>query len=190
MYFSLYQLSLIDACDDSNFWSSWFQLPSIEILLKSPPVGRDQKRPPIVVLIICPTRELASQAAAEANTLLKYHPSLGVQVVIGGTRFTLEQKRMQANHCQVSFFIIREQVSCINWMSCPLLFLPFGCKMRMVRGGPRKMRGKGRKMIPYFYWAIRSRVIATWMCCRHAYHLKSLIKANYFHLEIVNWEIY
>ncbi|KAL0426110.1 UNVERIFIED_CONTAM: DEAD-box ATP-dependent RNA helicase 31 [Sesamum radiatum] len=57
--------------------------------------------PSILVLVICPTRELASQAAAEANTLLKYHPSIGVQVVIGGTRLALEQKRMQANPCQI-----------------------------------------------------------------------------------------
>ncbi|KAK9280288.1 hypothetical protein L1049_013976 [Liquidambar formosana] len=78
-----------------------FLLPSIEVVVKSPPVGRDQKRPPILVLVICPTRELASQAAAEANTLLKYHPTIGVQVVIGGTRLTLEQKRMQANPCQI-----------------------------------------------------------------------------------------
>ncbi|KAF3439877.1 hypothetical protein FNV43_RR18155 [Rhamnella rubrinervis] len=78
-----------------------FLLPSIEIVEKSPPVARDQKRPPILVLVICPTRELASQAAAEANTLLKYHPSIGVQVVIGGTRLALEQKRMQANPCQI-----------------------------------------------------------------------------------------
>lgn len=80
-----------------------FQLPSIEVVANSPPIARDQKRPPILVLVICPTRELASQAAAEANTLLKYHPSIGVQVVIGGTRLALEQKRMQANPCQVSF---------------------------------------------------------------------------------------
>lgn len=79
-----------------------FQLPSIEVVAKSPPIARDQKRSPILVLVICPTRELASQAAAEANTLLKYHPSIGVQVVIGGTRLALEQKRMQANPCQVS----------------------------------------------------------------------------------------
>ncbi|KAL6982091.1 DEAD-box ATP-dependent RNA helicase 31 [Sarracenia purpurea var. burkii] len=78
-----------------------FQLPSIEVVVKSPPVSRDQKRPPILVLVICPTRELASQAAAEANTLLKYHPSVGVEVVIGGTRLPLEQKRMQANPCQI-----------------------------------------------------------------------------------------
>ncbi|KAI3444426.1 hypothetical protein Pfo_001091 [Paulownia fortunei] len=78
-----------------------FLLPAIELVVKSPQIARDQKRPPILVLVICPTRELASQAAAEANTLLKYHPSIGVQVVIGGTRLTLEQKRMQANPCQI-----------------------------------------------------------------------------------------
>lgn len=71
-------------------------------MAKSPPVERDQKRPPIHVLVVCPTRELATQAAKEADTLLKYHPSIGVQVVIGGTRLPLEQKRMQANPCQVS----------------------------------------------------------------------------------------
>ncbi|CAN6444388.1 unnamed protein product [Victoria cruziana] len=78
-----------------------FLLPAIELVEKLPPVGRDQKRPPINVLIICPTRELANQAAAEASKLLKYHPSVGVQVVIGGTRLPLEQKRMQANPCQI-----------------------------------------------------------------------------------------
>ncbi|KAJ4953836.1 hypothetical protein NE237_030668 [Protea cynaroides] len=78
-----------------------FLLPAIEAVVKSPPGDRDQKRSPIFVLVICPTRELASQAAAEANKLLKYHPSIGVQVVIGGTRLGLEQKRMQANPCQI-----------------------------------------------------------------------------------------
>ena len=71
-------------------------------MAKSPPSDRDHRRPPISVLVICPTRELASQAAAEANKLLKYHPTIGVQVVIGGTRLALEQKRMQANPCQVN----------------------------------------------------------------------------------------
>ncbi|KAK9051397.1 hypothetical protein SSX86_028024 [Deinandra increscens subsp. villosa] len=78
-----------------------FLLPSIEVVVKSPAVGRDQKRPPILVLVICPTRELASQAAMEANKLIKYHSSIGVQVVIGGTRLGLEQKRMQASPCQI-----------------------------------------------------------------------------------------
>ncbi|KAG5141953.1 hypothetical protein JHK82_017648 [Glycine max] len=78
-----------------------FLLPSIEVVAKSPPSDRDHRRPPIAVLVICPTRELASQAAAEATKLLKYHPTIGVQVVIGGTRLALEQKRMQANPCQI-----------------------------------------------------------------------------------------
>ncbi|XP_050385823.1 DEAD-box ATP-dependent RNA helicase 31-like [Argentina anserina] len=78
-----------------------FLLPSIEVVVNSPPIGRDHKRPPISVLVICPTRELANQAAVEATKLLKYHPSIGVQVVIGGTRLALEQKRMQANPCQI-----------------------------------------------------------------------------------------
>ncbi|MED6161440.1 hypothetical protein PIB30_060752 [Stylosanthes scabra] len=78
-----------------------FLLPSIEVVANSPPTDRDHKRPPIHVLVICPTRELASQAAAEAGKLLKYHPTIGVQVVIGGTRLALEQKRMQANPCQI-----------------------------------------------------------------------------------------
>ncbi|KAH9731613.1 DEAD-box ATP-dependent RNA helicase 31 [Citrus sinensis] len=66
-----------------------FLLPSIEVVIKSPPVDRDQKRPPILVLVICPTRELATQAATEASTLLKYHPSIGVQVVIGGDSWAM-----------------------------------------------------------------------------------------------------
>ncbi|KAG1330335.1 DEAD-box ATP-dependent RNA helicase 31-like [Cocos nucifera] len=78
-----------------------FLLPAIELVAKLPPVDRDQKRPPINVLVICPTRELADQAATEANKLLKCHPAIGVQVVMGGTRLTLEQKRMQANPCQI-----------------------------------------------------------------------------------------
>ncbi|CAN8251751.1 unnamed protein product [Cochlearia groenlandica] len=78
-----------------------FLLPSIEAVVKAPPISPDNKRPPILALVICPTRELATQASTEANTLLKYHPTIGVQVVIGGTRLGLEQKRMQTNPCQI-----------------------------------------------------------------------------------------
>ncbi|KAJ6334648.1 hypothetical protein OIU78_011502 [Salix suchowensis] len=41
------------------------------------------------------------EAATEAKVLLKYHPGIGVQVVIGGVRIALEQKSMQANLCQI-----------------------------------------------------------------------------------------
>ncbi|PNY08991.1 DEAD-box ATP-dependent RNA helicase 31-like protein [Trifolium pratense] len=78
-----------------------FLLPSIEAVVKSPPSDRNQMRKPILVLIICPTRELACQAAAEASKLLKYHPTIGAQVVIGGTNLSVEQKRIQKNPCQI-----------------------------------------------------------------------------------------
>ncbi|GAB2229283.1 hypothetical protein Droror1_Dr00023421 [Drosera rotundifolia] len=78
-----------------------FLLPSIEVVVNSPPVRRHQKRPPILVLVKCPTRELANQAAKEANTLLKYHPSIGVQVVIEGTKLPAEQKSMHASPCLI-----------------------------------------------------------------------------------------
>ncbi|CAL9107249.1 unnamed protein product [Musa textilis] len=78
-----------------------FLLPAIEVISRLPPVSHDKKRPSINVLVICPTRELALQAAAEANKLLKYHPSIGVQAVIGGTRLTQEQRHLQANPCQI-----------------------------------------------------------------------------------------
>ncbi|MCI58244.1 putative DEAD-box ATP-dependent RNA helicase 48-like protein, partial [Trifolium medium] len=42
------------------------------------------RAPPIYVLILCPTRELASQIAAEAKVLLKYHDGIGVQTLVGG----------------------------------------------------------------------------------------------------------
>ncbi|KQK18080.1 DEAD-box ATP-dependent RNA helicase 31 [Brachypodium distachyon] len=76
-----------------------FLLPAIEVVSKLPP--NDQKKPPISVVVVCPTRELADQAAAEANKLLKFHASIGVQLVIGGTRMALEQKRMHTNPCQI-----------------------------------------------------------------------------------------
>ncbi|CAM0910385.1 unnamed protein product [Alopecurus aequalis] len=78
-----------------------FLLPAVEVVSKLPPHDHDKKRPPISVVVVCPTRELADQAAVEANKLLKFHPSIGVQLVIGGTRMALEQKRMHTNPCQI-----------------------------------------------------------------------------------------
>ncbi|KAF5199636.1 Dead-box atp-dependent rna helicase [Thalictrum thalictroides] len=78
-----------------------FLLPAIEAIVKLVPDDHDQMRPPINVLVVCPTRELASQVAAEAAKLLKYHSSIGVQIVIGGVRLVSEQKRLQANPCQI-----------------------------------------------------------------------------------------
>jgi len=60
-----------------------------------------QRVPPIYVLILCPTRELASQIAAEARVLLKYHDGLGAQMLVGGTRFKDDLKRLESDACQV-----------------------------------------------------------------------------------------
>ncbi|CAA2992323.1 DEAD-box ATP-dependent RNA helicase 31-like [Olea europaea subsp. europaea] len=78
-----------------------FLLPAIEAIVKSPPIAHDQKHSPILVLVLCPTRELASQVAAEAGKLLKYHPSIGAQVVIGGIKIAQEQKQMRKNSFQI-----------------------------------------------------------------------------------------
>jgi len=78
--------------------------------VKSPPSDRGQNQTPILVLVVCPTRELACQAAAEATKLLKYHPTIGAQVVIGGTSLGSEQKRIRKNPCQVSSFSLPQQI--------------------------------------------------------------------------------
>eukprot|EP00268_Persea_americana_P069645 TRINITY_DN9935_c0_g1_i1.p1 TRINITY_DN9935_c0_g1~~TRINITY_DN9935_c0_g1_i1.p1 ORF type:complete len:832 (-),score=175.88 TRINITY_DN9935_c0_g1_i1:466-2961(-) len=78
-----------------------FLLPAIESVLQATSSGRNQRVPPILVLVLSPTRELASQIAAEANVLLKYHVGIGVQTLIGGTRFKVDQKRLESDPCQI-----------------------------------------------------------------------------------------
>ncbi|KAL1214537.1 putative DEAD-box ATP-dependent RNA helicase 48 [Cardamine amara subsp. amara] len=79
-----------------------FLLPAIETVLKAMNSGKNVHRvPPIFALILCPTRELASQIAAEGKALLKYHDGIGVQTLIGGTRFKLDQQRLESEPCQI-----------------------------------------------------------------------------------------
>lgn len=77
------------------------QLPAIETVLKASRLKSRLRVPPVYVLILCPTRELASQISAEANVLLKYHDGIGVQTLVGGTRFKVDQKRLESDPCQV-----------------------------------------------------------------------------------------
>lgn len=88
-----------------SFWLCDFvkykQLPAIETVLKASIKNTAKRVPPICVLILCPTRELASQIAAEANVLLKYHDGIGVQTLVGGTRFKVDQKRLETEPCHV-----------------------------------------------------------------------------------------
>ncbi|KAK9265973.1 hypothetical protein L1049_009492 [Liquidambar formosana] len=81
--------------------SAAFLLPAIEAVLKATSSNTILRVPPIYVLILCPTRELASQIAAEANVMLKYHDGIGVQTLVGGTRFKVDQKRLESDPCQI-----------------------------------------------------------------------------------------
>ncbi|CAI9093995.1 OLC1v1029624C2 [Oldenlandia corymbosa var. corymbosa] len=78
-----------------------FLLPAIETALKASNNSSNQRISPIHVLILCPTRELASQIAAEATVLLKYHDGIGVQTLVGGTRFKVDQQRLESEPCQI-----------------------------------------------------------------------------------------
>ncbi|XP_024172533.1 probable DEAD-box ATP-dependent RNA helicase 48 isoform X1 [Rosa chinensis] len=78
-----------------------FLLPAIEAVVKGMAGNTNQRVSPIFVLILCPTRELASQIAAETNVLLKYHEGIGMQTLVGGTRFKEDQKRLESNPCQI-----------------------------------------------------------------------------------------
>ncbi|OAE29575.1 hypothetical protein AXG93_702s1290 [Marchantia polymorpha subsp. ruderalis] len=78
-----------------------FLLPSIEAIIKANADRKLTGRCPINVLIICPTRELASQAATEAKTLFSYHKKMDAQIVIGGTNMNTEANNLQKNPCQV-----------------------------------------------------------------------------------------
>ncbi|XP_025015532.2 probable DEAD-box ATP-dependent RNA helicase 48 [Ricinus communis] len=81
--------------------SAAFLLPAIEAVLKAKSSNVKPRVSPIYVLILCPTRELASQIAAEANAMLKYHDGISVQTLVGGTRFKDDQKRLEMNPCQI-----------------------------------------------------------------------------------------
>ncbi|CAA0820516.1 Putative DEAD-box ATP-dependent RNA helicase 33 [Striga hermonthica] len=79
-----------------------FLIPAIETVLKaSSSQSKAQRVPPIYVLILCPTRELASQICAEANVLLKHHDGIGVQTLTGGTRFKVDQRRLESEPSQI-----------------------------------------------------------------------------------------
>ncbi|KAK1409027.1 hypothetical protein QVD17_41277 [Tagetes erecta] len=88
--------------------SAAFLFPAIETVLKASVINTAKRLPPSCVLILCPTRELASQITAEANGLLKYHDRIGVQTLVGGTRFKVDQKRLETEPCQIiGRFLVR-----------------------------------------------------------------------------------
>lgn len=81
--------------------SAAFLLPAIESVLNAMKSHTNHRVSPIFALVLCPTRELAVQVTAEANVLLKNHQGVGVQSLIGGTRFKLDQRRLESDPCQI-----------------------------------------------------------------------------------------
>ncbi|XP_011029223.1 PREDICTED: probable DEAD-box ATP-dependent RNA helicase 48 [Populus euphratica] len=81
--------------------SAAFLLPAIEAVLKARSSNAKLRVSLIYVLILCPTRELASQIAAEANAILKYHDGIVMQTLVGGTRFKDDQRCLESDPCQI-----------------------------------------------------------------------------------------
>ena len=69
-----------------------FLLPAIERVLRSKSGHVDGSD--VGVLVISPTRELATQIGVEATRLLTYHKGKTVQVVFGGTKSTRDVSRL------------------------------------------------------------------------------------------------
>ncbi|CAM0943340.1 unnamed protein product [Alopecurus aequalis] len=78
-----------------------FLLPAVESVLKAMKSNTNNRVSPVYALVLCPTRELAVQVAAEANVLVKHHHGVGVQSLIGGTRFKLDQRMLESDPCQI-----------------------------------------------------------------------------------------
>ena len=75
-----------------------FLLPALEKLA----AGKiDAKGDRISVLILSPTRELATQILDETNALLRFHPGVGAQVVYGGTNVKREARDLLDKRCDV-----------------------------------------------------------------------------------------
>ena len=71
-----------------------FLLPAIERVLRSPEYNSEEH---VGVLVISPTRELASQIGDEAEKLLTFHKDMLTQVVFGGTKTTRDVSRLKKN---------------------------------------------------------------------------------------------
>lgn len=79
-----------------------FLLPCIEAILKTRRLQHLSLEDwPVYALVVCPTRELASQAAAEATLLIKFHAGITCQVVIGGTNMSSEVARLKKFPCHL-----------------------------------------------------------------------------------------
>lgn len=67
-----------------------FLMPAIQTVLSS---SNSSNKNSIQVLVISPTRELASQIQTQADQILTYHPQLSVQIIMGGTNMKSDVNR-------------------------------------------------------------------------------------------------
>mmetsp|Transcript_21304 Transcript_21304/g.46228 ORF Transcript_21304/g.46228 Transcript_21304/m.46228 type:complete len:596 (+) Transcript_21304:182-1969(+) len=67
-----------------------YLVPALTQLLENPP-----KKNSVGIVVISPTRELASQIADQAEKLLTFHPDLSAQVVYGGTKVSRDVARFK-----------------------------------------------------------------------------------------------
>ena len=74
-----------------------FLLPALEKLVRD----RDRDGDTVSVLVLSPTRELATQIHEEATQLLTFHERVGAQVVYGGTNIRGEVSRLRSNRCDI-----------------------------------------------------------------------------------------
>ena len=74
-----------------------FLLPTLEKLVRD----RNRDGDTISVLVLSPTRELATQIHEEATQLLTFHEGMGAQVMYGGTNIRGDLSRLRSNRCDI-----------------------------------------------------------------------------------------
>jgi len=72
-----------------------FLLPAIERLVRDGTIDDPTK---VGMLVVSPTRELASQIGEQAKQLLKHHQGTSVQVMFGGTNVKTDVNRLSGRH--------------------------------------------------------------------------------------------
>lgn len=72
-----------------------FLLPAIERLIRDGSIADPNS---VGMLVVSPTRELASQIGEQAKQLLKYHQGTSVQVVFGGTNVKTDINRLSSRN--------------------------------------------------------------------------------------------
>lgn len=73
-----------------------FLLPAIERILQLGLGDADAGPPKVGILVVSPTRELATQIGDQAEKLVAFHPGMSVQVMFGGTNTGQDIKKLSS----------------------------------------------------------------------------------------------